>query len=193
MPSSGNRRSEGAPTLVTNEIQSSGNEVDTTATDTEKISENDSTVAAGEREGAMASGEAAEYLSNDESAPYASSLGLENIQPSENDPSSGQESGYTTGLESGERAFYDYSEQQLDNPAQRASPPGTSAFEELQDTKRSPKIPSDSTVESIGYKRDVRLEDNMIAAPEYAPLRPGPTDEVDPSEFEELTDSLSYE
>ena len=193
MSSSGNRRSQDAATPVTNGIQSSGNEVDASATDTEQNSENDSTVTGGEREREVATGEATEYVSNDVSAPYASGQALENIQASEDDLSSGQESEDATGPESGERAFYSYSEQPLDNPAQHASPPGTNAFEELQDTKRSPQIPSDSTVESIGYKRDVRLEDNMMAAPEYALLHPDQTDQGDLAEFEELTDSLSYD
>ena len=188
-PSSGNRQSQEPDTPATNQVQSLGNDIALTDADRNQRPGNDDT---GGKDAAMASGEAVEYASNSEDTTHASGETMESMPSVNSDSNSGQGLKYTDVAESGEKDFNIYTEHQPDDQGQLASSPGTNAFEELQDTKRSPKIPFDALVDSTGYKRDVGLSDMMVA-PEYALLRPDEAaDEEELVEFEELTDSLSY-
>ena len=191
-PSINNAKSEEQDNSVTSEVQASGSEVAGKDFDANQVSNNDGTTTSVTKEGGVSYGEAMEYTSNDVNAPYASGQALENIQAIESDSSSAQESEFLNAQESGEKAFNIYTERQLDDPGLRIGPPGTNAFEELQDAKRSPHTPFDSTADSIGYKRGVGV-DELVAAPEYALVHPIKNDDDQFEELEELKGSLSYD
>ena len=191
-PSIYNAKSEEQDKPVTSEVQASGSEVAGKDFDSNQVSNNDGTATSVNREGGVSYGEAMEYASTDLNAPYASGQALESIQAIESDSSSAQESEVLNSQESGEKAFNIYTERQLDDPGLRIGPPGTNAFEELQDAKRSPHTPFDSTADSIGYKRGVGV-DELVAAPEYALVDPTKNDDDQFEELEELKGNLSYD